>query len=88
MRRIVEKKTLLNNSRLSSIIDTLIKKTISREKIIESPSDLQEINCKHNNQPGCLKCLECGGESGTLRIITHLHNCKYKEKVITGPYQY
>ena len=88
MRKIIQKTAHLNNSSYSSIIDTLIKKTAPRKKIIESPSDVQEINCRHNNQPGCLKCLKCGGESGTLRIITHHHKCKYKEEVTTGPFEY
>ena len=58
-------------------IDYLIEKTKEVLKISELPSDIKEVECKHNNKPGCLQCNICGSISGTLREISHYYSCKY-----------
>jgi hypothetical protein len=60
-------------------IDDLIKNTIEIVKS-ELPEDIEEVNCSHNNEPGCIKCNICGTVSGTLRQLFHFPNCKYSLK--------
>jgi len=69
------------------IIDKLIDLTTPRLAISELPTDIEEINCYHNDKPGCIKCKICGSKSGTLRLIIHDKNCKYYIEEKKGPFE-
>jgi hypothetical protein len=70
-------------------IDFLVRVTEPIQQVVESSADIEEVNCVHNNKPGCLKCKLCGKISGTSRELQHTYKCKYStaSKEISGPFQ-
>lgn len=49
--------------------------------IHEDPLDIITETSEHDKTKYILKCLQCGGKSGTLLEISHYYNCKYKMKM-------
>ena len=70
-------------------IDFLVRVTEPIQQVVESSADIEEVNCVHNDKPGCLKCKLCGKISGTSRELSHKYKCKYNtiSKEIRGPFQ-
>lgn len=73
-------------SKMKGGIDDLIQQTETVLKIAELPTDIKQVNCKHNDNPGCIQCVVCGSTSGTTLIIPHYYTCKYKVKETIGPF--
>jgi len=49
--------------------------------IHEDPQDIITESSEYDETKYILKCLQCGGKSGTLLEISHYYNCKYKMKI-------
>lgn len=62
--------------RCNSLSD-IIKK-IHSKGIKENFNDIVPALSPYTKKYDCIKCKICGSVSGTLKIITHYHNCKYK----------
>jgi hypothetical protein len=58
---------------LTSLIQYTLPDTIPKEDV----DDVYEVNCGHNNQPGCIACRICKTKSGTHRTLWHRIGCKY-----------
>ena len=70
------------SSRNCDKINKLISKTLNTVK--ENIKDISPAFSKYTNNYDCIKCNICGSVSGTMKIITHQHNCKYKNDF--GPF--
>lgn len=63
-----------------------IKSLLCHNKCIhENPCDIMTVEYEHDKTKYLKKCLQCGAISGTLGIITHYLNCKYKENNVVFP---
>ena len=64
-------------------IDILIQKTKPVKRKLEKPEHIELFNNKYGE---CNKCILCGGESGTLKIIPHTYKCMYYMNIFYGPF--